>query len=223
MDDSLSGAVLAMQGGHGDNCGRAARPGECSERGRHLCHAPGAAEPVAHAQQERCGCGSHEVRSCAASVTCSADSRCKLLTEQLRSVARAFRMLGKPCKGDQLYPSPLYIMAPIQSAPNVNRTKVASWVDACAFIFCRSSYKGAVKGVAYVASALDSHWERMRPELRSAIEGELASRKGRLSHTYYKPAGSAAEILRDAKHLQPRLCMRCSWPVAPYGFSSASL
>ncbi|CAK0783530.1 hypothetical protein CVIRNUC_006729 [Coccomyxa viridis] len=41
----------------------------------------------------------------------------------------------------------------------------------------RSSYKAAVKGVAYLASAFDSHWERMRPALRSAIEGELASRK----------------------------------------------
>ena len=47
----------------------------------------------------------------------------------------------------------------------------------------RASYKGAVKGVAYVASALDSHWQRVGPALQSAVESELASRKGRLPQT----------------------------------------
>ena len=82
-------------------------------------------------------------------------------------------------------------------------------VNSCALKTCRSSYKGAVKGVAYVASALDSHWERMRPALRSAIEGGLASRKGRLSHASCKPVGLPAETLHDANHPQPRLCVRC--------------
>lgn len=40
-----------------------------------------------------------------------------------------------------------------------------------------------MKGVAYVASALDSHWQRVGPALQSAVESELASRKGRLTQT----------------------------------------
>lgn len=43
---------------------------------------------------------------------------------------------------------------------------------------CRASYKAAVKGDAYVASALDSHWERVGPALQSTIEGDLVSSKG---------------------------------------------
>ena len=47
-------------------------------------------------------------------------------------------------------------------------------------IVCRSSYKGAIVGVGYLSDALDSHWERVGATLRSAVEGELASRKGAL-------------------------------------------
>ena len=77
------------------------------------------------------------------------------------------------------------------------------WLQLLCVALCRSSYKGAVKGVAYIASALDSHWERVRPALRSAIEGELASRKGRPSHACHNPACLAAETLHSASHLQP--------------------
>ena len=96
-------------------------------------------------------------------------------------------MLCKPCKGKALHPSLILFTKSTVLALNVDHTEVASLIDSCGTL-CRSSYKGAVKGVAYVASALDSHWERVRPALRSAIEGELASRKGRLSHACHKPA-----------------------------------
>lgn len=100
-------------------------------------------------------------------------------------------MLCKPCKGKPLRPSLILLSKATVLALNINHTGVASLIDSCRTL-CRSSYKAAVKGVAYLASAFDSHWERMRPALRSAIEGELASRKSRLSHACHKPACLAA-------------------------------
>ena len=81
----------------------------------------------------------------------------------------------------------------------------------------RASYKGAVKGLAYVASALDSHWQRVGPALQSAVESEVASRKGRLPQTVSSPwclvsstVSCSLQLKHSTKSCMPAMLLPCS-------------